>query len=574
MSLRAKVILIFLAVAVAGGIVVWYVVYQARLARGLEMEIASPQQVLIGVPFDLRVIMSNSSQSPLQDVRLTVNLPDGLAFLGSPPAKNVDFKEAGTIGIGGFSQQTFKLIALNGANTFKQITASASYLSGSLSSRFQKETKRDLAVGGYAITLDIVAPQKIFNGENFETEISYKNVSDIDFGDLRLKIDYPITFTLIKATLPPDVGNNIWLLGGLRKGSENRFKITGNAIGPEGASFDVKVSLESSFLGQTYEISANSAAIAVSSSPLSLKIVLNDDPDFAAGLDTPLNYTLAYANNTDVGLRDVIVQAQLIGEMFDFSFLSTNGIFRSTDNTLTWNASVVPQLGTLAPGQSGSMTFSLKTKKAYPIKRLSDKNFVLKVTAAIESPTVPSFVAAERTFGLSQLEAKVRGQTAVDAKVFFRDAASGIVNKGPFPPKVNQPTQYTAHWQIANYGTDVKEIEVRAFLAGNVRFTGVSNTSTGIPGPTYNERTQEVVWQISRIPATVGVISKPLEAIFQIEAMPSLANLNSFMPLIQETSLKAIDEFTDQNLTWQDSPVTTQLPDDTTVISGQGIVQQ
>lgn len=569
-----RIILIFAAIIMLGGGLIWYASYQSKLARGLEIEISGPDKVLIGVPFDVKINLSNASQKSLEDVQLSVNLPGDLAFLGSPASKNVDFKGVGTLGIGGISQQTFRLIALGGENSFKKIVASGTYLSGSLSSRFQKEVFIDLAVGGYGITLDIATPQKIFSGETFESEITYKNVSDIDFNDLRLKIEFPPTFTISKSTLAPDVGNNVWLLGGLRKGSENRFKISGKMIGPEGAFFDLKATLESSFLGQSYPITVNSATISIATSPLSLKITLNDEVDYISGPDDSLDYRLSYTNNTDVGLRDVIIKAQLVGAMFDFSFLNTNGIFRSTDNTIIWNASVVPQLGTIAPGQSGSVDFSLKTKNVYPIKKLSDKNFTLKITGTIESPTVPSFVAADKTFSVTSIENKVRGQVAIDTKAFFRDASSGIVNSGPFPPKVNQPTKYTIHWQITNQGTDVKSVEARGFLAGNVRYTGVAKTSTGIAGPVYNERTQELVWNIPRISATTGVISKPLEAIFQVEATPSSANLGSFMPLIQATTLTVTDEFTDLQLTSQDQPVDTRLPDDSTVTPSQGIVQQ
>jgi len=569
-----KIVIIFTAAIVLGGGVVWYVIYQAGLTRGIEIEITGPEKILIGVPFDIRVNLANSSQNPLENVQLSVNLPADTAFLGSPPSKNVDFKGIGTIGIDGISQQTFRLVVLGGENSFKKITASANYMSGSLSSRFQRESSLDLAVGGYGITLDIAAPQKIFSGEEFDAEITYKNSSDTDFNDLRLKIDFPPTFTVSRSTLVPDIGNNVWLLGGLRKGSENKFKISGKMIGPEGAFFDLKAAIETSFLGQNYAVSVNSGTVSIATSPLSLRMTLNDQVDYIVEPDDHLSYVLAYTNNTDVGLRDVIVKVQLVGAMYDFSSLSTNGIFRSTDNSITWNASVVPQLAALAPGQSGSVNFNLRVAKNYPIRRLSDKNFTLRVTGTIESPTVPNFVAADKTFSVASLENKVRGQATIDTKAFFRDAASGIVNTGPFPPKVNQPTRYTIHWQITNQSTDIKSVEIRSFLAGNVKMVGVPKTSTGIPGPVYNDRTQEIIWQIPRVAATTGVISKPLEAIFQVEAIPSSANLGFYMPLIQATTLRAIDEFTESELSAQDVPENTRLPDDPTVTPSQGIVIQ
>lgn len=571
MRISTKIVLIFIAVFVLGGGLLLFVAYQGGLSRGLQLSLSVPEKITIGEPFDLRINVSNNSQTAFEDVRLTVSLPEGVAFVGSPASKNADFKELGILAGNSLNQQTFKLIALNGENTFKRVSASASYLAGSLSSRFQEEKIVDAPIDGYAIVLDIATPQQVFSGENFDAEISFKNESKLDFSDLRLRIDYPMTYKLIKANLPPDLNNNIWILGGLHPGSENKFKINGNLIGPDGASFELKATIQANFLGQNYDININTAAIAIATSPLSLKISLNNEEDYISRLNDSLAYTLSYKNNTDIGLRDVIIKAQLVGAMFDFSAIQTNGVFRSTDNTITWNASNVSDLSTLSPGESGSVFFILKIKNAYPIKRLSDKNFTLKITGTIESPTVPNFVSAEKTFSLATLETKVGGQADLDARAYFRDASSGVINKGPFPPKVNQPTQYTVHWLITNYSTDVKTVEVKAFLAGNVRYLGTVKNSSGTI--TYNDRTQELVWVIDRIPATTGIISSPLEAIFQIEATPSSADLGRFMNLIQESSLKAIDEFTDLELFDKDFPISTTLPDDSTA-SNQGIVIQ
>ena len=574
MSLKAKIILIFTVMILLGGGVIAYFAYQASVSKGLDIQITGPEKVSIGIPFDVKMSVANSSENQLQQVRFNVNLPEGLAFLGSPVAKNVDYRDLGSLQAGEVSHQTFRLIALNGQNTYKKITAEGNYLAGSLSSRFQQGAEFQLAIGDYAITLDIATPQKVFSGESFDTQITYRNISTSDFENLKLTLEYPPTFTSSKFTLRPDIANNTWLLGGLRKGSENKFTVTGNIIGPDDATFDIKATLNAIFLGQEYPININTATLGIAASPLSIRIGLNNEPNYIAKAGDQLRYTLTYTNATDIGLRDVVIKAQLVGEMFDFVQLTSNGSFNSSNNTITWNASQIPALGTLAPGESGDITFGLKAKSAYPIRRLSDKNFLLKVRASIESPTVPNFVQANKTFSVSNLETKVAGQMNLATRVYFRDAASGIINDGPFPPRVNQPTEYTVHWRITNYSTDAREVTVKAFLGGNVRFTGVAKVSSGSAVPVYNDRTQEMTWTIPKIPATVGVISSPLEATFQISATPSSSDIGRFITLIQESSAKAIDDFTGLELTASSQSVTTQLPDDPTVINTPGIVKQ
>ena len=67
--------------------------------------------------------------------------------------------------------------------------------------------------------------------------------------------------------------------------------------------------------------------------------------------------------------------------MFDLSRLQTDGSFDSRSNTITWNAASVPGLASLAPGGSGSLNFTLDTKASFPVRLVSDKNFLLKVLA-------------------------------------------------------------------------------------------------------------------------------------------------------------------------------------------------
>ncbi|TSC89857.1 MAG: Uncharacterized protein G01um10143_347 [Parcubacteria group bacterium Gr01-1014_3] len=572
MTRTTKIIIIFSVVAALALSTILYFAYQARIGSGFEIELKMPDQVFVGVPFDLDVNLINNSGNPLQNVQLFVQLPEGVAFVGSPATKSVDVRDMKNIGDGGLQQQVYKLIVSSGENSIKQIFARAIYSSGSLKSRFERRQEQELAVGGYGLQLDISTPQKTFSGEDFDIEVFYKNVSDQDFSDLKLKLDYPPTFNFKKSTLKPDTGNNIWVLGGLRKGSEMKFKVTGNLVGPDGSFFDLKAAVEANLSGHNYPVNVKTATLSIAPSPLSIRIELNDNPDYVAKAGDSLNYTLTYVNNTDTGLRDVVIRAQLVGAMFDVGTLSTNGSLRSSDNTIIWNASNVPQLASLPPGANGNVDFTLRAKNDFPIKRLSDKNFTLKVASVIESPTVPQFVEATKTMGASTLETKVGGQIKLEAKVFFRDAESGIINKGPLPLKVGKPTQFTVHWILTNYGTDVKTIQVRAFLGGNVKYAGVSKSTTG-QSPVYNDNAQEMYWDVNRIAAGTGVVNKPAEAIFQIEATPSVTNLNQFMDLIQKSTLTGIDEFTNLEIKADDQSVSSSLPDDPTA-SGQGIVVQ
>ncbi len=551
-------------------LIIGFFVYRASVARGMEVEIVPPPKVLVGVPFEVKVGVSNSSSNAFKNVNLALRLPKEFAFVGQPPTQESDSRAITALDQGGSAQQTFTVIALNGENTFKKISASATYNAGSFKSPFTKGAENNVVVGGHGVLVDIVTPQKVFSGVPFESEVSFKNVSGADFTDLKLKMTYPVAFSFVKSTVKPDIGNNTWILGDLRKGEETKFKITGILTGPEGAFFDLGATAEAVLEGQLYPIYTNAATISIAISPISMKISLNNDSGYIAGPGSNLSYTINYSNNTDVSLRDLIIKAKLDGVMYDLKSLSTSGTFRSSDNSIVWTAANFRPLSALAPGEIGSVTFSIRTKDSYPIKNSADKNFLLKVLATIDSPTVPYFVAEGKTESHANIENKVGGSVDLTARAYFRDPSSGIVNKGALPLSLNQPTQFTIHWRIVNHATDLRDVEVRAFLGGNVAFTGVTKSNAATI-PTYNDRTQELIWRLPRIPANYGVLGKPTEAVFQVEALPSTQDVGRDMLLVQESTLTAIDDFTGLEAFDKDSTVTSRLLDEPT--TGGAVLQ-
>ena len=560
---------IWILIAISAVSLIYIFVFQS--VRGLSLVLEAPEQILSGVPFDLKVNFSNSSGATLEDVRLNLTLPEGAAFFGSDPQKNIDNKSLGNMGNGSLTQESYKIIIFSSEEGAKELQASVSYSSASLGSRFEKKKSIGIRVKSSGVLVEMSVPEKVVSGEEFPIAVSYRNVSDIDFSDLRLALEYPPNFSFASADLNPDSSNANWLLGDLRKNSGGKFIIKGSLIGNEGDSFEFKSSLFSRSAGQEYLVNKNSAKAGISSSPLSVSVHLNNAQDYSAKLGDSLNYTVSLINTTSKPIREVIVRVQLSGEMFDLNTVQTQGAFRAYNNTIIWNSGNWPGLALLSPGSAGAVNFSVKVKNNYLIRRFSDKNFVLRVSAEAESPTQVSD-SAGNTFSKNKLETKVSGNALVESKAYFRDAGSGFLNKGIFPPKAGEPTDFTVHWVLKNSASDISGVEVKATLGNNVKMVGGPKSNAGSL-PAYNPGTNEIVWQIDKIQANQGIIGDPIEAIFQIEAMPSAQNAGKYMALIGETSLSAKDEWTGQELNSSSGQITTALPDDPTVGQQGGVIQ-
>lgn len=566
LSFTKWIAIILLAISLISAFYIW----QFQSARGLDLVLEVPDQIMSGVPFDMKVNFSNNSGALLNDARLTVTLPDGVAFYGSPAEKTIEGRQIGNVGQGSLVQESFSIVIIAPEQSVKTIKVTIGYSPASLGAKFEKVAHADVRVESSGIVIEMSAPEKATSGEDFETTVSYRNVSGADFSGLELKMEYPPSFTFNSASLKPDIENNIWNLGDLRKNSEGKITIRGNLTGGAEDVYELKAQLSERAAGENYLVSIGSVKTAISASPLSLAIHLNgNNGNYIAKAGDTLNYTLSYVNGTSVALHDVSIKAQLIGEMFDLGKIDAQEFSRQGDSVLIWNSSNNPNLKFLSPGSAGAVSFSVKVKDTFPVKRFSDKNYSLLLNAEIASATPSTGGAA--FLSKARLETKVSGSIIVDAKAYFRDAESGFLNAGVFPPKAGQPTQFTVHWILKSMAADVTGVEVRSILGNNVRMVGNAKSNGGSL-PNYNSETNEVFWQVDKLQANQGIVGGPIESVFQIEATPSAAQVGAFMPLINATTIRGSDSFTGQDIVSSDAGITTVLSDDPTV-TVQGVVQ-
>src|SRR5262249_29753263 len=148
------------------------------------------------------------------------------------------------------------------------------------------------------------------------------------------------------------------------------------------------------------------------------------------------------------------IQGKLTGQLLLPASLKTGGTVNSVANTIVWDPITVPALAVLGPQAEGDVSVEIDLAPAFPIRRIGDKNFTVKAVASIQSPTIPAGVAATQTVSLADLETKVLGATDFESAVYYYDPG-GIADKGPYPPQVNKPTQFTVHWRLKNYSTDI-----------------------------------------------------------------------------------------------------------------------
>lgn len=558
-------------VLLGGALVIWQVL-RVREGQGLTITAAKPDLVTPGIPFPFGIDIANESGNIFNDAQLTLELQSGIAFVGSSPQKILDTRNIGRIGVGTVLRQGAMLIVSGGEQSIKKIHATVSYVPEGLSSRFEKSVDLEIVIGTAGIALDMITPERATSGSAIVIEVSYKNVAPVDVQALHLKMEYPPTFEFMQADLKPDIGNNVWSLGGLRSGSEMKYKIRGNLVGAADARPEFHAVLSGDFNGVSYDIAEKNATVEIVPSPLELNIFINEGDNAVVGSGDDLRYQLQYKNTSDTGLRNAVIVAELKGEIYELGTLRTNGTIGAQGNTIVWTQVAHSELAIIPPHKEGVVEFQIQTKKVQPVRRLSDRNFMLSVNARIESLSVPKGTDADKTIGVAKHELKVLGDITIATNVLFRDAAANILNRGPIPLHVGTPTNFTVHWILKNWSTDVSGVEVRTVLQPGVRLVNQVQVPRG--KIEYQEAASTVTWTIDKLSSGSGVIRGPLEAIFQIEAIPSPTLARLSMPLLSDTIVQAKDEFTGVTLEGVTNAMTTATLTDPTVTSAQGIVAQ
>jgi len=539
----------------------------------INLSVAAPSEVLVADPFELKVEYQNNSSNLLRNATLILELPKDVKSLTDPSQDSFIKRELGDLGTGSNNIQTFLLVAFGNSNRVANFKATLQYNLPGFGSRFEKSKNYDLAIGGLALDFNVLLPQNVISGEEFVFEIDYSNNTPRSLTSLKLQTFYPLGFNFISSSIQPSEGNNLWVLGDLSAKNSGKLLIKGTIVGQTSSFYEFASQLSILVQNQLVTLEKKTAGVTIQTSPLKLEMFVNNVSEYIAALGETLEYKINYQNNTPIGLEETIIKAKIQSDLFDLSWVETNGYFDSASRQIIWNAGNTPELRLVNRGVSGSVSFKIRLKSNYPIKKLSDKNFVLKVSTQMESPSVPPATNLQKTAAVSEINTKVAGKADLMVLAFFRDAASGIVNKGTLPLQVGKGTNFTIHWKIINYSNDLGSITVKSVLPQGVSWTGMVSGNYGDSAPQYNERTSEVIWQIPKLPATTGVVLPAREAIFQVAVVPSLNQIGSYMKLLEKTEFVAKDDFTGQEISFAIDSINSELKNDSTVNPDDGKVR-
>ena len=533
------------------------IIFFRQDSRGISLNLAVDGPVRIGEPFNVEAILDNQSSEDISEADVSIILPAGIMFAdGNRAARqrvNIENIQAES-----FKRQAFSVVITEFTEN-KTFQVEIEYFSALLGRKVRDRAELIVEVEKW-LDLDIKAPNSVRSGEEFTWELIYKNNADKAW-DMNLIVQIPEEF---KTKLPQ---TNIRMVAGERVSQS----FTGSVIMEEGEKFIIKAEARGKIGEQEYILGVASTEILIAPSPLALIVTSTKEADAPLSLNEEITYTLSFSNNSDIPMEDVSLTATLQGEMFDITTITSQGEIDTRRETLSWNATNIPELKYLSPRDSREVSFSVRIRESYPIRRLNDKNFTVGVRAHISSPTVLPSTQALKTINTASITQKIAGQVKVSARALYRDAVNKVLNTGVFPPIAGQSTEYSIHWSITNYSTDMSDVEIYADLPFGVDFVRQVRIDAG--EFSFDPTRRRVIWNVSKILATTGVLNRPIVAVFQIRATPSIEHIDYYMPLLESTYIAGMDNFTETKFTAVQTYLTTELQGDTTIRPREGIVR-
>lgn len=256
-------------------------------------------------------------------------------------------------------------------------------------------------------------------------------------------------------------------------------------------------------------------------------------------------------NNLSTRITDAKIIVDLSGNVLDFGSIEPDeGFYDSVNKQIVWDKNMISDLGSIEPGQDGSVYFKFKTNSLIGLNsQIKDPQVDLSVSIKGRQPNLGSTFTDVNNF--SNKTIKILSN--------FQIASSALYQSGFLPPKAEKETRYIVTWTLSNTSNTITGAQAKSILPIYVDW-GESLTGGG-EKISFNEVTREVTWDIGTVNPNTG-FNSTREASFTVVLKPSKSQVGSVPQLMKEVNLSGMDSFTGANINNKASAITTFLQND------------
>ena len=543
---------IFLGVLVVGTYIL--ITSRAGFDEGqIQVDVVSfPEdaEIKIGQQSIFDIVVTNNSQTNIEDIRIAVWLSDSLVFTEQETLTRKVFEPEDIQSGGQFKES----ITVHPVSTEEaSVTVRVQYTPQDRKLRYTTNKTHDVVIGSLDAEIEVDLPESVFVDEEITGTISITPGSSLSQEDLLVRLKTPSDFEITSAK--PEFQSkqtSSWELESTGPGLEQSFEFKGSSTRANSVDFEIEVGR---FEGLAFRaLSVHKKTVEVSHTPLLTNIEFLDGDNIGRSEDT-ISLSVSVSNRGDVDVEDLVVKIgipETIVESGSFTSQYTNRVVAGKREI---GHQQVPMLRSLAPSQEQSVEFSVRLRDFSLFTPSIEKQyeFTVEVSATADRRTITSEDTADLV---------IQGNTVLTQRV-LRD--SSLLNgQGPLPPEVDEDTSYIVVWELSNDINSLADTKVEASLPRWVDWRGVSVPSN--EEIEYDPNGNTISWHVGSLESMQRLVH------FEIWITPQDDHFDKRPTLMHSTVLTARNKATRNVVNQRIGSVTTALPDDPDISLQDSIV--
>jgi hypothetical protein len=520
---------------------------QDRVILSMEAPDAIDSNKLTEIAF----VYNNNNRADISDVEIAVQFGNYFVPSGDQDGFTRVSDSQGVIRIGslrGHEKGRFVLAGyfVGPKGSVNTVFGTLRYIPEETNTRYETNARVATTMLSSPVSIDVESPLEIVNGNLMNIVFKIKNTSDSDLSKLKFVVDMPETFSLYNASPLPNYANT-WLIDSITARAEMTIVVRGGISAAVGTnqSFHARV-LAQEEGDNTVEYANIAYAPHMIRSPITVQQKIeNSDGVVYAG--DRLTYIVTFANDSDIPLRDAIVTVNLDSAVLDYADLDllNDGDYDQANRRIVWKASDVPALKILGPKATGEVRFTVPVLRDLPVKSEKDFHFSTSSIASIDSEDIPSELRENKTVLSNILTIPVGAKMIYEPAIAFASGSKQL--------KVGEKTVYTVTLRVDSINNDVDDVKVYIPLPTHMKYESAGRDN----GMEYNERTNEITWNIGKVAHGTGITSDPLTSSFDVSIVPSVDQIEKVPVIIRDQKLTGFDVFAQRDVEVKKESITT-----------------
>lgn len=515
-----------------------------------------------GEELPLQIEINNRNNANLELADLVIEYPRGAS---DNPADVIRLPRdtIGTIKKGETLTRNMKVTLFGDETSVRNIKISLEYHPQGSNAIFTKVKEYPVTISSAPLSLIVDAPDTATADQSISFKVTATLNTTLPSGNTMLQVAYPTNFVFESAVPTPSLGNSLWNLAALTQSSPVTITVTGHLIGQDGDQqvFHVYAGTTSPTNQSVVDVVYNSLlkTLTITKPFLEARILVNsqDLPTYTASGGETVNAEIAWSNNLPTRITNAQIIMNISGNVFDKSEVNPQeGFYDSANSQIIWDKNTIPELASVEPGASGSVSFNFKPRSLVgSAAKIKDPQIALDVSIKGTQPSEGSTSSEVNNFA----------KKIVKILSDFQIASLATYTAGSLPPKAETETKYTITWTLSNSVNSITQAQARSILPIYIKWIGATaGTNENI---TYNETTREVIWNIGSVRPNTGFDTNR-EVSFILSLKPSLSQVDSVPQLMKNIALTGMDSFTGTAVKSSRGPITTQLTNDPMFKSG------